>query len=258
MQRHHWTYPPPTGSATDSRAASQRQLLTGSELAIRNHFSAIKGYSQLLERVTQQSDADGTRIPRYASALAQEVDAFQHLLQQYFDAAHLQWDDTAITWHAVDLGLLTRTVSEQFSAQAPPRDSRILHVASLDDVRGIWDQHWLSAAIAALISNALTYSPDGSDIHVTVRQEHEHAVIVISDSGQGITLDEREEIFQPFVRGMAAMEQGVRGWGLGLFIASRAVMAHGGWFEVDSSPGDGSQFILHLPLIPQHHADLPA
>lgn len=258
MQRQRWIYPPSVESEMHPPAATQRQLLIGSELAIRNRFSVIKGYSQLLDRAAQQPVTEHEQIARYTSALALEVSGFQGLLQQYFDAARLQWDDTAIDWHAVDLGLLTRQVSKRFVESAELRGSRILHVQSLDGVQGIWDQRWLTEAVAAIMSNALTYSPDGSEIHVTVRRENDHAVVIVSDAGWGIMPDEHEDIFQPFNRGVAAQEHNARGWGLGLFIASRAVIAHGGWLEIESEPGEGSQFMLHLPLIPPHQGPLSA
>lgn len=261
MQRHRWTYPPSPDRGVGESQAAADSLLTGSETAIMNRLAVIKGFSQLLERVVSRDDPhelDVTRIKTYCSILSQESSLSEQLLRQYFAAARLQWDDTAIDWHAVDLGRLTHKIATRFDALRPPRGARHLHVNILDDVQGIWDHRWLGEALAAIFSNALTYSPDGSAVHVTVRMHDDHAVLDIDDAGSGIVPDEQERIFQPFVRGFAAKEHGAPGWGLGLFIASRAIIAHGGWFEVESEPAAGSRFSVHMPLMPRLDSPLPA
>lgn len=218
-----------------------------------NRLAVVMGYSQLLERVASRAYSpafDPARIVAYSTTLSQEARSFEQLLRQYFSAARLQWDAGAIDWHSVDLGQLAQQVATGFEAFVPPRGARDLQVETRDEVRGIWDQRWLSEALAALLSNALSYSPDGSAVHLTVRRHDDHALLIVSDTGSGITPDEREQIFAPFVRGAAAREHGASGWGLGLFIASRAVVAHGGWLEIESEPAGGSQFSIHMPLMP--------
>lgn len=217
---------------------------------MRNRLTVVKGYSQLLERITKQPDADRSRVDAYCMALTEEVALFEQLLDQYFAAARLQWDDAAINWHAVDFGRLTQQVVTRFDSSSPPRRGRHLHVETQDEIHGVWDYHWLGEAMAALISNALTYSPDGSEVQLSVRRQNDHALLVVTDIGSGVVPGEEAQIFEPFERGAAAREHGARGWGLGLFIASQAVVAHGGWLEIESEPGWGSQFSLHVPLLP--------
>lgn len=225
---------------------------------MRNRLTVVKGYSQLLERITKQQDTDPTRVDAYYMALTEEIALFEQLLEQYFAAARLQWDDEAINWHAVDLSRLTQQVVTRFEALSPPRGGRHLHVDTRDEIQGVWDYHWLGEAVAALISNALSYSPDGSEVQLTIRRQNDHALLVVADAGSGVVPGEEAQIFEPFERGAAAREHGARGWGLGLFIASQAVVAHGGWLEIESEPGWGSQFSLHVPLLPPMAQPLPA
>ena len=173
----------------------------------------------------------------------------EQLLTQYFAAARLQWDPTALTLSPVGLGPLADSVVTTFEETQALRAGRRLSVEALDDVQGIWDAGWLGDALAALVSNALTYSPVGSEVRVTVRHENGHALVVIEDPGEGIEEGEETVIFDPFQRGSAAARLGATGWGLGLFVASRAVMVHGGWLEVESGVGEGSTFRVHLPLL---------
>ena len=76
---------------------------------------------------------------------------------------------------------------------------------------------------------------------------HEMCISVV-DTGSGIAPEEQEMVFEPFFRG----NQGRRfkqGMGLGLSIARDLVQAHGGWITLESEPGKGSRFTIHLPLV---------
>jgi signal transduction histidine kinase len=69
----------------------------------------------------------------------------------------------------------------------------------------------------------------------------------VRDAGVGIDPGDRDSVFGTFVRGRAAASLGVQGTGIGLAIAQRIVLRHGGRLEVDSSPGEGSTFTIALP-----------
>ena len=71
----------------------------------------------------------------------------------------------------------------------------------------------------------------------------QEALIAISDNGEGIEPAQHATIFEPF-----ASTRGQRGTGLGLAVTRRIVAAHGGRVTVDSSPGQGACFTIHLPL----------
>jgi two-component system, OmpR family, sensor histidine kinase MtrB len=84
-------------------------------------------------------------------------------------------------------------------------------------------------------------------VEVTVLQQGEEALLTVSDQGIGISAEEQRHLFAPFRRSSGARER-APGAGLGLSVARRIVEAHGGRIEVDSQPGKGSVFRIHLPL----------
>jgi signal transduction histidine kinase len=106
------------------------------------------------------------------------------------------------------------------------------------------DVRHLRQAIGNLVRNALDYSPTNAKILVAVRPGKDSVVVRVRDRGPGIPRDERDAIFDPFVRGRAA--DGVGGSGLGLFIARRVVEAHDGRLLLRSGPG-GTTFSAVLP-----------
>lgn len=95
-----------------------------------------------------------------------------------------------------------------------------------------------------LITNAIRYSPDGTDIQVDVGTEDGFAYISVSDEGAGISVDDRERIFAKFER---LGRTGDGGSGLGLYISRRLARAMGGDLTVEDAKGGGAKFTLRLP-----------
>lgn len=111
------------------------------------------------------------------------------------------------------------------------------------------DARRMAQVIGNLLSNAIKYTSPGGTVRISAGMNQDNFWLKISDSGPGILDDEREKIFLPFYRG----ETGRRikqGMGLGLTIARELVNAHGGQINVESIPGQGSEFTITLPMGP--------
>lgn len=109
------------------------------------------------------------------------------------------------------------------------------------------DSDRLAQALGNLLSNAIKYTPAGGIVSVGAGAEDDSIWIRVSDTGPGIALEDQDRIFAPFYRGDSA-RRFPQGMGLGLTIARDLAIAHGGRLELDSAPGQGSQFTLWLPL----------
>lgn len=99
-----------------------------------------------------------------------------------------------------------------------------------------------------LLSNALKFSPDGAQVHVTAMRSGDELELRVSDRGIGISPDDRAVIFQEFRQVIGAGKRRPQGTGLGLALVARFVAMHGGRIDVESEPGKGSTFIIRLPL----------
>jgi signal transduction histidine kinase len=111
----------------------------------------------------------------------------------------------------------------------------------------------LSRAIQNLLSNAMKYSGDSRRIGLSAEPvktvDGEEVQIRVSDRGLGIAPSEQERVFEPFYRGKEAQAAQIRGNGLGLSLVKHILAAHGGRVSVESKVGQGSVFILHLPIL---------
>ncbi|MGA2327036.1 MAG: ATP-binding protein [Bryobacteraceae bacterium] len=110
------------------------------------------------------------------------------------------------------------------------------------------DRDALEQAILNLLTNAMKYSGDARQIELSLFRHDGDAVIRVTDHGVGIAPEARLRIFEKFYRAPTPENQLIPGTGLGLALVAHIVKAHGGRVEVESAPGRGSTFSLHLPL----------
>jgi CheY-like chemotaxis protein len=112
--------------------------------------------------------------------------------------------------------------------------------------------------VANLLSNACKYTARGGRIRLTVEPEGKHAVLRVQDNGVGIAPDQLGRIFDMFMQVDTSLERSVSGLGIGLTLVKNLVELHGGSVEARSDgPGQGSEFILRLPLMLEPPKALP-
>jgi len=110
------------------------------------------------------------------------------------------------------------------------------------------DKERLSMALRNLLDNAVKYSRAGGVVNISVAREEAFAMIEIKDGGIGISESDIPKLFGKFFRGENASGGQLSGTGLGLFIAKSIVGAHDGTLTVESKLGQGSSFVIKLPL----------
>jgi PAS domain S-box-containing protein len=113
-----------------------------------------------------------------------------------------------------------------------------------EDIIGNWDPVRIEQLVTNLFTNALKHAK-GSKINLTVGKDVDWAIFKVKDEGPGIRSDLLNEIFEPFKQGNKNSNQGL---GVGLFIAKRIALAHGGDIEVKNNLRRGATFTLKLPL----------
>jgi signal transduction histidine kinase len=108
------------------------------------------------------------------------------------------------------------------------------------------DPNRLAQAIENLVSNAVKYTPKHGSITISAGTNNGAFWVKVSDTGPGISQEEQQKIFEPFYRGdqTRRIKQGM---GLGLSIALDVVVAHGGEIQLESVPGEGSDFTIWIP-----------
>ncbi len=109
------------------------------------------------------------------------------------------------------------------------------------------DPQLLEAILGNLLDNAISYSPEGRSVRIRVESPAAGLTIAVIDQGIGISDEDRQQLFQPFQRLQSPYFYQVRGTGMGLYLSQEWAKTMGGTISVDSAPGRGSTFTLHLP-----------
>jgi two-component system OmpR family sensor kinase len=231
--------------------AHMRQFIADAGHELRTPLTVIMGFIDVLRRrsVAEAALKPGeTAMPSkiYDTMLA-ESRRMKALIEKLIVLARLE-NVREREFETVDLGDVAAHVVS--ALQALERRPRIaLRAEGGAVVRG--DAAELHDAVSNLVENALKYAPD-SPVEVSVRTEGDSAAVDVVDRGPGIPYDEQEQIFTRFYRGR---EHGdAEGFGLGLAIAKRAVERSGGTLGLASAPGNGSAFMIRVPLAPRGEA----
>lgn len=147
--------------------------------------------------------------------------------------------------------LLRRAASLQQS-RTPRPNIRIFFSANGVSV---WaDPDRILQTLSNLISNAIKFSPEGSEIHLNARAlDDNEALIEVRDQGRGIPADKLENIFDRFQQGDGSDSRASGGTGLGLAICRSIITQHGGRIWATSTPGQGTTFHFTLPTKPTNN-----
>jgi signal transduction histidine kinase len=121
------------------------------------------------------------------------------------------------------------------------------------------DIHRLKQLLLNLLDNAIKYTDFGGDVTLGLKSSDQEAVLVVSDTGRGIPMEDIPFIFERFFRhSRTTSDRTASGFGLGLSIVKWIVDSHGGKIEVTSTPGLGTTFTVRLPLMPLQPQSRPA
>ena len=216
----------------------RHEFLAMASHELRNPVSAIKGHAQLMRR-------RGAYSERSVEAIIAQADQLRRLIDDLLLASQIEADRLDLRVADVDLVAEARAAAEAARADRPA-----LRVeAPPEPLVVVADQQRLRQVLANLVTNAIKYSPDGSEVLLRVARAGGEARVYVTDHGVGIPPEAVPHLFERFFRaeGAAARAQGL---GLGLFITRRIVEAHRGTITVESELGRGSTFTVSLPCRP--------
>ena len=199
----------------------------------------------LSEAVTDAAD-DPEAVQRFAGRMSMESMRLGRLVQQIIELSRLQDDDPLEEPGSVSVDRLLDRVIDENSTDAYTKSIQVVRDGDKELViLGSLEQ--VALAVSNLVSNAVSYSPDGSTVVVSTRAEATTVEIAVTDQGIGIPPSEIDRIFERFYRVDPARHRSTGGTGLGLSIVKHVAASHGGDVRVWSVEGQGSTFTLTLP-----------
>jgi signal transduction histidine kinase len=246
--------------ARTDRLAAVGTLAAGIAHEIRNPLVAVQTFVQLLPEQIDDLEFRTTFLELTNSELAR-VSTLINDLMTFARPSPASLDEA-------DLNELAAQVVRLLAGQAKKREVTLSAQLSPENLRCMVDQGQLKQVFMNLLMNALQATPAGGAVTIStfVLREavgEEYCMIEVHDTGSGIPPAQKEQIFDPF---FTTKDSGV---GLGLFITHQIVKEHGGSIDVESEVGQGTRFLIRLPMrrlftqktpLPESesHADGPA
>ncbi|GAC1689030.1 MAG: hypothetical protein PVS2B1_10600 [Candidatus Dormibacteraceae bacterium] len=233
---------------TERLAAIERnktQFLNLASHELRGPLTVVRGYVSMLEGgLLGNLNERGRNAMPVISAKVMEMNA---LIEQMIEAARLEDGALMLRPEEADLRDI---VSAAVESARPLVDDKYQIRATCPDrpVRVRVDAERVKTIVANLISNAIKYSPAGGPIDVELVNRGGIARVSVTDTGVGIAKEDLPVLFTRFGRVSTAQTVHLPGTGLGLYLGRQLARLHGGEITVDSAPGRGSTFALHLPL----------
>jgi signal transduction histidine kinase len=215
--------------------AATRRFLADASHELRNPIAALQASVEtLLREQPQRPERD-----RLEAAVARHSERLGRLINDLLSLARLEAHPTR---SPVDLATVARQLVEDARGRAP--DAAIT-LSATDDTTVRGDPDALERVLRNLIDNALAAIPPNGRIDVRLRRLNGYLEARVADDGPGVAEDQRERIFERFVR----LDPAKPGHGLGLAIARRVAQQHHGDLTCDLTPA-GASFTLHLPAQP--------
>jgi signal transduction histidine kinase/HAMP domain-containing protein len=222
------------------------ELISAVSHELRTPLGFIKGYATTLLR--EDTPIESATRRHFLEIIDEETDKLEHMIDELLDASRLQAGRLPIKPEPVALGALVSHAVDKARPTLEESGHTVVLRLLDENVAVFADPLRIEQVLDNLLENAARYSDPSSPVEVTILADDGHALVSVTDRGDGIPTAELEQIFQPFYRGDNATQRGIRGAGLGLAICRGIVEAHGGKIWGESGDDRTTTFLLTLPL----------
>ncbi|HYI14833.1 MAG TPA: HAMP domain-containing sensor histidine kinase [Thermomicrobiales bacterium] len=212
---------------------------------LRTPLFALRGYLEGLESGIANSPEQRTR---YIATAREKADALERLISDLFDFSRLEYLDQTPVQEPLDLADLLRKLASDIQPLAATKGVAINVDEESSPCAIHGDRHLLTRAIENLLDNALRFSPAGGSVRITCGTSPTGVTFSIVDTGPGISAADLPNIFNPLYRGESSRNRRTGGAGLGLTIARRILLAHGGDLTAANRLEGGAAFIGTIPI----------
>ena len=232
----------------EQRRAAERfrsELISLASHELRSPLTTIRGYAHTLLR--ESGHLSEATEKEFLEGIASEADRLSHLVATLLDMTQI--DEGRLRLHRRAVSPLQLCQAAIRSA-THPQLAHVLRLEAAPDLPQVLaDPDRIHEVLSNLISNAIQFSPEGSEVVVGARATDERVEFSVTDHGVGIPRDEQPHIFSRFHRADNAHAAETPGAGLGLYISKGIVEAHGGDIGFRSELGKGSTFLFTLPTL---------
>lgn len=223
-----------------------QSLILGTRQMGDNIAHDLKGPITRIRGMAEVTLTTGSALPDYERLAADTIEACDRLLDMINTMLTISKTEAGAESLDVSTVDLTRVVADACEIFEPLAEDKGIRL-SWDAPEGVvctGDVGKLQRMMANLVDNAVKYTPEGGHVEVKMTRSADGVRITVTDSGPGISLEDKDRIFERFYRGDSSRSQ--PGSGLGLSLARAVARAHGGDITVENLEGSGARFSIRL------------
>jgi signal transduction histidine kinase len=210
---------------------------------MRTPLSAIQGSSELISRFPLTED----KRKQIALLINSESKRLARMVEIFLNVERLSAGQMELKREPISIREMVGVCVDRVRPLGERKRIAISLVPVAEQLTLTGDRELMEYACYNLLTNAVKYSPQSTEVTVSAVKDEAQVRIAVRDQGIGMDQKEVKQIFQKFYRTKKAEESGEAGTGIGLSIVQQIVEQHGGRIEVTSQPGQGSCFTLVMP-----------
>lgn len=225
--------------------AEKSRLLSMTSHDLKNPLTSIQMSTYILEKYGSKLEEE--KKIKHFERIQSSINNMSKLLENISTLSMSNAGKLIFEPVLINLLKFSEALIEQFIVQVDDRYKlEFTTEGNLDD-QVMLDERLLSHILVNLLSNAIKYSPIGGVINFDVIRQENQLIFKVKDRGIGLPKEYKSQLFKPFKRGSNVGN--IKGTGLGLSIVKQAVDLHQGQITVDSELGEGTTFVVILPLM---------
>ncbi|WP_311315846.1 HAMP domain-containing sensor histidine kinase [Neobacillus sp. MER 74] len=221
----------------------RKELISNISHDIQSPLTNIKGYLNLLENSGKREQEE----QQYLRVVQFEVDRLSRMTKQLLLLSTIESKKDLMEVSSVDIAEQLKAVIHQYEWST--LEKGIMMSYSLSDARVKGDPALLYSVWENLLTNAIKYNRENGTIDIELTEADKEVLVVIKDSGVGLSQKDLSRIFDRFYRADASRARSVEGTGLGLSIVQSIIDLHHGKIDLESIEGTGTTFTVHLPKL---------
>ena len=210
---------------------------------LRTPLALILMYARLL----QKGNNDEQKTTRFLQTIERESDRLQTMVRQMLQLAKLEAKEIQRSSGEVNINSVLSEIIEPLADKALEKGLTFVQKIEPDLPPVIADRETIYMICKNLVDNAIKFTLKGS-VRVTAVRKDRQIRIEVSDEGIGIPDQAFPNLFKRFYRAQTAVERGIAGTGLGLYMVKEGVEKHKGSLDVSSREGKGTSFVIHFPV----------
>ncbi len=221
----------------------RRDLMSAVSHDLRTPLASLRA---MVEAINDGVVTEPEAVHRYLGLIQRETEHLGSLIEDLFELARIESGSMELRLSSVPLGELVIEAVDSLRLEADEKGVLLQTVQHGDVPPLALDGPQMQRVFVNLIQNAIRHTPAGGQVQVELGRENGQVAVAVTDTGEGISPEDRPHVFERFYRGEKSRSRESGGAGLGLAIARGIVEAHQGTIQLEHGAERGSRFVIRL------------